>query len=282
MTELEKNKYLETAKSNTETVYDDAQAQALRNSNYKTYYNSQLQLANTKRLAQQYLANNAAQSGMASQGVTGSNYIALNNSYANQYMQNQNAYQTQEDQITQDAYSRYNDEVSAKDQNLINYIYNATDYGDAMGYLKNSGYYTDEGGIDLSSLSADRQRALTDALANKFGQEGSAKRLVATGNMVEVADWDNTDGESIPYFDGNGNRIKADAKHNSGKALVMLKGYTQDGANDGTAFRLASDSGSGESMYVLHSGGKYYIMTPAQYNAYNGKKMYFQGKQQVA
>jgi len=240
-------------------IQDDASAKALREQNYKDYFNQQLQLAAAKQLGDKYFQESMNRQGMGTSGQTDTSRAIANNAYMNRQQTNLGNYQSTEAQITADNATRWQNEQASKDSNFI----------------------TQLNSIGESTMSTSEKNALIDKLLENYGYaSGNASSAVQSAIDTARAQVNSSvpsGADSSWYNDANALTEETDIKSslsNWGKATeAMLKNNKKYGPDmDGGLFILQNNNS--ERAYVYYSGGKYYRISEEQAKslANNGAK----------
>lgn len=247
-------------------IQDDASAKALREQNYKEYFNQQLQLAAAKQLGDKYFQDSMNRQGMGTSGQTDTSRTIANNAYLNQQQANLGSYQTKEMQITADNATRWKEEQEKQQQEQAS---------------KDTNFITQLNTIGESSMSTSEKNALIDKLLENYGYaSGNASSAVQSAIDTARAQINSSvpsGGDSSWYNDANALTEETDVKasfSNWGKATkAMLENNKKFGPEmDGGLFILQNDNS--ERAYVYYSGGKYYRISEEQAKslANNGAK----------
>ena len=190
------------------SIYDDALAKAKREQNYKAYYNSAIQAYNMKNRAQKYLDNALANQGLNTQGYGSSAHVGINNQAINLYSQAQSDYNTNAQQITEDAMNRKEEKDTELDNQLITFIQNAIDNGDYDSidkYLENYGYKKDG---EWTNLSDDRQayiRSMIDTAGDTSSTNQWAQYYSSIDDLLG-SNYSNRNGETYTIGEGFNNQ----------------------------------------------------------------------------
>ena len=234
----------------TGEIADDATAKALREQNYKKYFNQQLQLDAAQKKANLYFQQGLEQQGLGSTGGSDISRTMMNNAYMNQAQANLGTYQDTENSITADNASRWQTEQASKDQNFLSQL-------NSIG--------------EMTNLSAsDRQQLIDKLIANYGYNDGSseviksaidtARAQLSPSNMPKGgnASWYNSDNAITDTA-----ALKS-SMGNWGTALSDTLKYIEKVGPEanGMVFQLVS-SGY-DNAYLYYDNGKYYRITEAQ------------------
>ena len=241
--------------------YDDALATALRDQNYKAYFNTAIQQYNMKNNMNKYLNNELANQGLHSQGYGSSAHAGINNQAINLYSQNLANYQKEEQDITQGAYERTEEKAIEKDNQLVQFIANANEYGntDAINkYMQNYGYMNEDGTYTDAWNNLDETRkAYIQSAIDEGKIESSSNQDYQT-----VLNYD--DDAKLTAYDKKGNIINSSHWNEEYKAF----------SNDITLGNVSADTyikfrnNREETMYLYYSDdGKIYYVNKETWEA---------------
>lgn len=223
-------------------ITDDASAKALRDRNYKSYFNSQLQLAATRELGNKYYQESLQRQGMGSSGEGSTGNALMNNAFMNAQANNLGNYQQQEAQITADNATRYQNELASRDANFISQLNTIgqmdTDFEQKNklidDLISNYGYADGTGsGAVQSSI------ALARAQANSGTPSGASASWFNSQNAIADT---NTLKESLKYYDKPLETMVSDVNVNGS-------------ATDNSVYALNNGT---TTVYVYYYKGNYY------------------------
>lgn len=224
--------------SNNE-ISDDAAATALREQNYKSYFNSQLQLANAKAKANKYYQESLEQSGTQASGGSDIAKTMMNNAYMNQFQNNLGNYQTQESQITADNASRWSEEQASKDSNFMTQLNTISS--------------------DTTTSSDQKQELINKLLANYGYQNGSMSSASQTAYDSAIQSIKNN--QYGTAYDQSG--IEEQLGNWGNELYYAIKEGVNEKQNpDNTVMELVN--GNGNLAYVYYNNGSYYVINQNQ------------------
>lgn len=282
--------YKEDSNLDTSTnPYDDALAKAKRDQNYKSFYNTAIQLYNMKNNANKYLSNQLASQGLNTQGYGSSAQIGVNNQAANLYAENLQNYNNNEQEITNDAISRNESNQAEQDNQLVTFIQNSIANGGGTeqinkflqnyGYMDESGNYTDK----WNSLDDSRKayiQSVIDGADTTTEPEGTISSNIKYNDMslekwlayneLKAYDWNSL--KTSKWGSGEGANNALDSSSGVANELNKLEeGINADRFKSGDVFKLGH--GNNEwTVNVLYYNGKFYRVDDNFYNTYTGNK----------
>lgn len=234
----------------TGEIADDATAKALREQNYKKYFNQQLQLDAAQKKANLYFQQGLEQQGLGSTGGSDISRTMMNNAYMNQAQANLDSFQDTESNITADNASRWQTEQASRDQNFLSQL-NSID--------------------EMADISSTEKLQLIDKLIANYGYNDSSSEVIKSAidtaraqltpsNMPKGGDssWYNndtavTDTQALKSSMGNWGQALSDT----------LKYIEKVGPEaNGMVFQLRSSDY--DNAYLYYDNGKYYRITKAQ------------------
>lgn len=270
------------------TVYDDAMAKALREQNYKSYFETAIQNYNMKANSEKYLANELAAKGLGTQGYGSSAAAGVQNTAMNMYSQNLDNYNKTEQEITMGNYERAEREKLESEQKqteldnqVVGFIQNAITYGadkDAInGLLSNYGYM--EKDANGNYVFTDKWESLSDESKAYISSVIDSKDFVDDPNAdmpTYGTEYNYDKGKNISGYDADGNLVKRKGwfnDENSYMNTAIEKGEVKPGTY------IALVNSKGERLYIYYgTDGKMYNMSHEEYykNATNENSVYFQ------
>jgi len=243
-----------TVSDDTSNVYDDALAKAKRDQNYKSYYNQAIQLYNMKNNANKYLQNSLANQGLNTQGYGSSASAGINNTAANLYQDAYKSYMENEQSITDDALSRYEENQTELDNQLVTFIQNATDKEQINKYLTNYGYMDKNGNYTekWENLDSDRKAYIQSVI--------DGTNTTTDSNIYTSAD----DMKNAVYTKKDGT-IEKLGDHFSEEIQDLYSLASANNYSKGTT--VAIRNGEGTIIYVQWTGSGYKQVTESEYNS---------------
>lgn len=252
------------------TEYDDALAQLARQGNYDAYWKKATQNANINRLAQKYVGNTLKQQGLESTGEGTLGSTSLSNAYINAQANALSDFNTQEQTIGENAYTRYQNQqsesaskVSSYESNMSTALNNNTLEDWYTKNVVNNADLTDTEKAELARYyeainSGDSTKVSTPNGSMSIEEYATANNL--RGGWTSTSRWsgmeasDGTgltcirDGEVINAGDNNGVRNE----------LVKMNN-TKSNYTEPTIFNLVNADGKA-SCWVLYDpySGKFY------------------------
>lgn len=216
-------------------ISDDATATALREQNYKSYFNSQLQLAAAKARANKYYQDSVDSSGLSSSSGSSIAKAIMNNAYQNQANTNLGNYQTQEATITSDNATRYQEEQASKDSNFMTQLNTISQ--------------------DTSTTYEQKQNLINKLLAN-YGYSDETMGY-ASKSALDTALQTNENNKYGTAYDQS--TIKEQLSNWGDELSYAIKNKINGTSNpDNTVIELSN--GNGELAYVYYNNGSYYVI----------------------
>lgn len=229
------------------SIYDDTLAQAKRDQNYKSFYNTAVQLYNMKNNANKYLQNQLASQGLQSQGYGSSAQATVNSQAINLYNDNLKDYNDTELSITEDAKTRYDNQQTENDNQLVTYLESANGNADLTnkylynyGYVDNNGNYTDK----WNKLDENRKAYLTSII-----DKGNAEN--STSNYATYSSLDNLN--NATYVTSTGN-IQTLGDHYAEEAKLIWHNASVGKYNAGDTIAIKNSEGDTIYMQWTDSG----------------------------
>ena len=235
---------------NENQIQDDAAAKALREQNYKGYFQQQLQLAAAKQLGNRYYQESLERQGLGSSGEGATGNAIMNNAFMNQQQTNLGNYLTEENKITSDNATRWQNEQASKDANLISQI-------DSIGQ---------------SSLTTEEKRGLIEKLTKNYGYGEGGNASSAVQSALDYANAQISSGlpsgaDSTWYNDQSAlTDIKAiqDASSNQPRNAERMYNYVKENGDDANNSVFELVNSSGHAVHFYYNNGKYYKVTAEQ------------------
>lgn len=234
----------------TGEIADDATAKALREQNYKKYFNQQLQLDAAQKKANLYFQQGLEQQGLGSTGGSDISRTMMNNAYMNQAQANLGSFQDTESTITADNASRWQTEQASKDQNFLSQL-------NSIG--------------EMADISSTEKQQLIDKLIANYGYNDSSSEVIKSAidtaraqltpsNMPKGGDssWYNndtavTDTQALKSSMGNW-----------GQALSDTLKYIEKVGPEANGMVFQLQSSGYDNAYLYYDNGRYYRITEAQ------------------
>lgn len=238
----------------TSDPYEDALAKAKRDQNYKSYYNQAIQLYNMKNNANKYLSNSLASQGLNSQGYGSSARVGIGNTAANLYADAYSDYQANEQSITEDAISRYDENQTELDNQLVSYIQASGGDSDKINkYLTNYGYMDEEGNYTdkRNNLSEDRKAYLQSEIDNVSTSKNSSTVYSSLEDL-----------NSGTYVNSK-DEVETLGEHYAEEMKLIWHKASQGEYQDGSAIRITNSEG--DTICMMWNGSGFVQISRAEY-----------------
>lgn len=245
--------------------YEDTISKVQRDQNYKSFYNSALQLYNLKSKTNKYLNNHMAESGMNTQGYGTSVQAGVNNQAINLYAQNEENYANNEQTITDEAARRYENKQTESDNQLITFLQNDVVNGDSEAvnkHMANYGYMimNEDGSYSYTakwdSLDSDRKAYIQSIL------DGNSNKTVNTGGAFDYTN------SKVVTYDSNGNSLGITDNRFNIERTTLDVGVQSGEITRNSYVQLVNEHG--ESVYLYYgSDGAFYYVTPDNFDSSN-------------
>lgn len=222
-------------------ITDDASAKALREKNYKSYFNTQLQLAATRELGNKYYQESLQRQGMGSSGEGTTGNVLMNNAFMNAQANNLGNYQQQEAQITADNATRYQNELASRDANFISQL-------NTIGQME---------------ADFEQKNKLIDELVANYGYGNDASSAVQSSIALARAQANNgtPSGVSASWFNSQNaiadtDTLKESLKYYNKPLETMVSDVNVNGAaTDNSVYALNNGT---TTVYIYYYKGNYY------------------------
>lgn len=253
------------APTSSSTEYDDALAQLARQGNYDAYWKKATQNANINRLAQKYVGNTLKQQGLESTGEGTLGSTSLSNAYINAQANALSDFNTQEQAIGENAYTRYQNQQSESASKVSSYESNMST---AFNNNTLEDWYT-KNVVNNSDLT-DTEKAELARYYEAINSGTSDSFLKNAGISTDYSGY--TSADDLKQMTDNGTKTGSKL---SSEIDAMVNWVTGNKPGTGTLFKLANSDGSANAyIYYDPSSGSYYRVSEEQASKYTGATYY--------